>query len=318
MSQHKPPIYLSETALSEMNITTDEVIDSIEHLVLGLKSKKVWLTPKSVIQPGDGRYIMSTLSASDDRGYVAVKSVVLNPKNPQKGLPQINGLIMLLSSESGIPLAVIDGNWITAIRTAGVSAMIARRLARKNSKVICFIGSGVQAQSHLKLYRDLFPIKQVRVYGRGQENRDKLCQAATDLGYEAIDCTDPQHAVAGADLVVSSVTMTAKIAPFINPHWLKPGVFLTATDMALPFMPDGMDAFDRIIIDDIVQEQAMPEKMLAEERISGDISGLINHEIKGRSHDRERCALIFRAVALGDLALSALAYDKARELNRGA
>jgi ornithine cyclodeaminase/alanine dehydrogenase len=261
--------------------------------------------------------MMSTLSAADDPPYLAVKSVVLNPENTRHGLPQINGLIMLLDSTTGVPVAVVDGNWVTAIRTAGASALVARRLARADSSVVTFIGCGVQAQSHLQLFSDMFPLAEVRAFGRGQANRDALCQSATSLGYTAVDCDDPKLAVEGADIIVSSVTITAVIDPFVDPHWLKPGVFVSSTDCAKCFMASGMDVFDRIVIDDVVQEAAMPDPMVDPDLISGDIAGLVNGDVHGRLGNDERCAFVFRAVALGDLALPALAYEKARKLSRG-
>ena len=317
MSTSNKLLYLSENTLESLGITTIEVVESMEHLIRGQAEAKVWHTPKSVILPGDGRYMMSTLSSADDPPYLAVKSVILNPENTQKNLPQINGLIMVLDSETGIPAAVVDGNWVTAIRTAGASAVAARKMARADSKIMAFIGCGVQAQSHLRLFSDLFPLKEVRAYGRGNANKDALCQAARDKDLEAISCEDPKAAIENADIIVSSVTMTVKIDPFVDPRWLKPGAFISATDIALPWTQEGMGAFNTIIIDDIEQESAMPNPMVDPSLISGDIAGLVSGKVSGRSSENDRTAFIFRAVVLGDLALSGLALDKAREKSMG-
>jgi ornithine cyclodeaminase/alanine dehydrogenase len=317
MKQPDKMIYLSRDTLDSLNITTDEVISSIEHLVLGQLASRVWNTPKSVIQPADGRYMMSTLSAADDPPYLAVKSVILNPRNPDRGLPQINGLIMVLDSDTGVPLAVVDGNWVTAIRTAGASAVVARRLANLDSEIIAFIGCGVQAHSHLRLFADLFPLKEVRAFGRGEANRDALCQSAEDRGLVAVRSESARQAVEGADIVVSSVTLTVKIDPFVDPRWLKPGAFVSSTDVAVPWVREGMSAFDRIIIDDLEQESAMPEPMVEPGLVGGDISGLVGGKIQGRINDVERTAFVFRAMVLGDLALAGLALDKARADSAG-
>ena len=314
---NSPLLYLSQKTLDSLDITTQEVIDSMEHLISGQAQGKVWHTPKSVILPGDGRYMMSTLSSADNPPYLAVKSVILNPRNTECGLPQINGLIMVLDSESGLPVAVVDGNWVTAVRTAGASAVAARRLARADSSVVAFIGCGVQAHSHLKLFSDMFPLKEIRAFGRGSVNRDALCQTAEASGCLGIPCETARQAVEGADIIVTSVTMTVKIDPFIDPHWLKSGVFVSSTDTAIPFMPEGMSVFDRIIIDDREQELAMENPMVETSLISGDISELVSEKIPGRSNDNERTAFVFRAVVLGDLALSGLALDKARASGQG-
>jgi len=116
--------YLSRSELESMSISTDDVVATIEHLIMGEVESRAWNAPKMVITPPDGRYMMATLSASDDPPFLAVKSLVLNPKNKEKGLSEINSLVTLLDSDTGLPLAVIDGNWVTAIRTAGMSASL--------------------------------------------------------------------------------------------------------------------------------------------------------------------------------------------------
>ena len=261
--------------------------------------------------------MMSTLSAADQPDYLAVKSVILNPANPEKGLPQINGLIMILDSDTGVPRAIVDGNWVTGIRTAGASAVVASKLARKDSESVAFIGCGVQAQCHLKLLADMFPLRSVHAFGRGETNRQNLCNLAESLGLQAHDHTEAKACVEDADIIISSVTMTVKIDPFVDPAWLKPGVFVSSTDMAIPFMPGNMNVFDQIIIDDQAQEESMADPMVAKDLISGDITGLLTGKAKLRQSDDERHAFIFRAVGLGDLALSALAYDKALEKEMG-
>ncbi|MCY3770065.1 MAG: ornithine cyclodeaminase family protein [Gammaproteobacteria bacterium] len=310
-------LYLSRESLESLDITTGEVIECMEHLIRGLQKSRVWHAPKSVIQPDDSRYMMSTLSAADDPPYLAVKSVVLNPRNTDRGLPQINGLIMVLDSDTGIPVAVVDGNWVTAVRTAGASAIAARRLARPDSRVMAFIGCGVQAHSHLKLFADVFPLQEVRAFGRGSTNRDALCRTAEEMGLVAVASDTAHSAVDNADIIVSSVTITAKIDPFIDPRWLKPGAFISSTDMAIPWMREGMPALDRIIIDDREQESAMPNPMVDTGLISGDITDLVNGQTAGRTRPGERTAFVFRGIALGDLALAGLAVDKARAGSTG-
>ncbi len=114
MTPNKAIPYLSEDQLSGLGITTNEVIGSIETLISNLENQTAWSAPKAVILPEDGRYMMATLAATDDPPLLAVKTIVLNPCNPEHGLPQINGLVTMLDSGSGLPVAILDGNWITA------------------------------------------------------------------------------------------------------------------------------------------------------------------------------------------------------------
>ena len=304
--------YLSAERLAGLEIATEEVIASIEHLLRGQRDAKVWNAPKSVILPPDGRYMMSTLSAADDPPYLAVKSLVLNPRNSERGLAQINSLVTLLDSETGLPVGVVEGNWVTAIRTAGLSAVAARYLARADSSVVAFIGCGVQANSHLQAFSDLFPLAEIRAFGRGTANRDALCRRAEAMGLRAVPSETARDAVSGADLVVTSVTISSDLAPFLDASWLRPGAFAAITDIARPWHRESMCAFERLFIDDLEQEASMPDPMVDPRLVAGDLTGLVTRDVRGRNADDERTAFVFRGLALGDLAIAALAFDRAR------
>src|SRR5215510_13115208 len=195
MEQPNSLFYLSQTTLQGLGLTAEEVIESIEHLIRGRSQARVWNAPKSVIQPPDGRYMMAALCAADDPSFLAVKSAILNPRNKERGLPDINGVVTLLDSDTGVPLAIIDAKWVTAVRTAGLSAAAAMRLARPDASIAAFIGCGVQAQSHLQTFSALFPLKEIRAFGRRAANRDALCRAARQLGLRAVPSETAREAL---------------------------------------------------------------------------------------------------------------------------
>jgi len=317
MDERTALFYLSETTLQGLGLTAAEVIESIEHLIRGRSRARVWNAPKSVIQPPDGRYMMAALSAADDPPFLAVKSAILNPRNRERGLPDINAVVTLLDSDTGVPRAIMDGNWITAVRTAGLSAVAAKRLARPDASIAAFIGCGVQARSHLDMFAALFPLKEIRAFGRGATNRDALCRTAERLGLRAVASATAREALREADLVVTSVTFSPQLVPFLDARWLSPGVFATVTDLAAPWIPDGMSAFDRIVIDDLDQEVQMPKPLVDPALVAGDLTGLVNGAIVGRRSARDTTAFVFRGLALGDLALAILAYQRARQSGRG-
>lgn len=304
-------MYLSGRELESMSISTNEVIATIEHLIKGSRESRAWNAPKITITPADGRYMMATLSASDDPPYLAVKSLLLNPKNRDKGLSDINSLVTLLDSDTGTPLAVIDGNWVTAVRTAGLSAVAAKRLARPESSVLAFVGCGLQANSHLQAFAEIFPLCEIRAFNRGTENRSALCRVAEKMDLVARSCDQIEDAVIGADLVVSSITWSQGIEPFIDAAWLKPGAFASVVDLGIPWIGSSMANFDTIIIDDLDQESQMEHPLVDLSLVSGDLTGMITGAVSGRSTADEKTAFVFRGFALGDLALAALAYQHA-------
>ena len=312
MSTDKTIPYLSEEMLVGLDISTTDVIESIEALIVGSEKGSVWSAPKAVILPEDGRYMMAALAAADAPPFLAVKTVILNPRNSDKNLPQINGLVTMLDSDSGLPVAILDGNWVTAVRTAGLSAVAAKYMARKDSSVAAFIGCGVQAKSHLKAFKDMFPLDKVRVFGRGRANIDSLCELAQNMSLDPIVCASGEEAISDADLIVSSVTYSADLVPFLDANCLMPGSFAAITDLGAPWNKETFSAFNRLAIDDLNQEAALPDKLAPQEYVSGDLSGLVLGKFCGRDDKQDRTALIFRGHALGDLALSALAFQKSQ------
>lgn len=304
--------HLSYEDCAVLGVTTGDVVKSIEDLIRARAEDNMWNAPKAVIMPPDGRYLMAALAACSDPPLLAVKSVVLNPRNPDKGLKIINGVVTLLDAETGVPLATVDGNWVTAVRTAGLSAVAAKYQARPNSRIVAFIGCGVQAHSHLDAFADLFELQEVRALGRGSSNRDALCDEARGKGLTAIPSATAQEAIAGADLVVTSVTREVGREPFLDAGWLTPGAFAAITDSAAPWIPATLSSIERVIIDDLEQESVL-QPMIDPHLVKGDLTGLVQGVVSGRAREDEINAFVFRGLALGDLALAGLAYQRACE-----
>ena len=317
MKPGDPLLYLSRADLEGLGIGAADAVAAIEGLIRGRQAGTVWNTPKSAIAPGDGRYFMNTLSLADDPPYAAVKSLGLSTGNRARGLDTIAALVVLHDSRTGWPLAVMEGAWVTAVRTAALSAVAATHLARKDAAVIAFIGCGVQARGHLDAFAELFPLTEVRAFGRGAANRDRLLALAQAKGLKGVASETARAAIEGAEIVVTSVPAHGDLEPFLDAAWLRPGAFAAITDLAEPWIAAGMTALDRIVVDDLEQERSMPEPLVDPALVAGDITQLVTGAIAGRRDARETTAFIFRGLALGDLALAWLAYEAAVKSNAG-
>ncbi len=307
-------LYLRRQDVAALDIPAAAIVEAIWTLLRQGGEGRAWNTPKSQILPGAGRLFMSMLAAGGEPPLMAVKALGMNPANPQAGLATIGALIALFDGDSGLPLAIMDGDWITGRRTAGLSATAACHLARRDSETLALIGCGVQARCHLQAFAELFPLRRVQALGRGAANRDRLLKAARALGLEAEAAADAGAALAGADLVVSSIPHTGLAAPgdkFLDADLLAPGSFVAMTDLARPWHAAGLARLDRIVIDDAGQERAMADAMVAPELIAGDLAALASGALPGRQHERERIAFAFRGLALADLALAGLCYRRA-------
>lgn len=302
---------LPDERLAALGITTAEVVAAIEQALKAKAAGRLWTAPKSPLLPGDGRYMMTTLAAADEPPVIVVKAVMVSPRNAARGLAGVNGAILVLDSETGMLLATLGANWVTAARTAGLSAVVARRLANPASRSVAFIGSGVQALSHLEAFAELFPLQEVRAFGRGRANLDRLCAAASAKGLAARITDDPRDAVTGADLVVSSVTLNYELAPFLDAAWLKAGCFAAITDLGLPWQPASLSRFSPIVIDDLEQEAASAKPMVEPKLVAGDITGLVTGKFAAAFDPARRSAFLFRGIALGDFAVASLAYARA-------
>ncbi len=305
---------LSDRTLAGLGISVSDIAAAIEQAIVEETDGAILTTPKSALLPGDGRYMMTTLASADETvpasGLTIVKSVMVSPRNPARGRPGVDGAILVQDSETGAVLALMQAGWITAMRTAGLSAVAARRLADPRAKTVAFIGAGVQARSHLRTFEALFPLRAVTVFGRGRANIDRLCKMARELKLEVKVSDSARAAVGAADLIVSSVTLSHGMAPLVDARWLKPGAFATITDMALPWVPDGMDAFDALYVDDVAQERASTTKMVPQALISGDLRALVCAPSPTLPPNSRR-AFVFRGSAIGDFALARLAYRRA-------
>jgi ornithine cyclodeaminase/alanine dehydrogenase len=300
------PRILNDHDLQSLGVGASEIVEAIEKTVLDLAEGRLVTTPKSVIQPGDGRYMMTTLASGDAAGLTIVKAVTVCPDNPSKGLPSITGAIMVLDAQTGECLAVMDAEWITAVRTAGLSAVAAKRMADPDSRAMGFVGAGVQARSHLSFFRTMFPLEKILISGRGQENIDALCRLAHVSGLEAVVCDDPQEVLA-ADIVVSSIPLTYAGTPFLDARRMKPNALAIVTDAAKPWTPEGRSAFATVVVDDVAQEASMSEPVVPVERITGDLTDLVAGRLSLIGGPN---AFMFRGIAAGDYALAAYMWTK--------
>jgi len=303
--------YLSRQNMEQLALTAVEIVTAIENLCFGRERGDVRNAPKSFIKPDNVRFFMSTLAVSDDPPFMAVKSLGMNETNLARGAESIGSLITLFDGLSGHPLAVMDGDWITAQRTAGLSALAAKHMARDDSKVLAFVGCGVQARSHLDIFAEIYPIAEIRALGRGAANRDALCRRAAKRGLTATAATSGQDAIEGADIVISSVPGSPETETFLDADWLKPGAFVSMVDLARSWHAESLGILDGVFIDDTAQETSMPRPMVAPALVRGDLQDLVSGRLPGRRNDQERGAFVFRGLAIGDLALAIAAYDRA-------
>ena len=122
--------------LEGLGLSGAQIVDAIEEAIRAEAAGEISTAPKSAVLPGDGRYMMTTLSSADAPDLTIVKSVMVSPRNPARGRPGIDGAILIQDSETGQMRALCEAGWVTGVRTAGLSAVAARRLANPEAQSI--------------------------------------------------------------------------------------------------------------------------------------------------------------------------------------
>ena len=155
----------------------------------------------------------------------SLKSLVIAPGNPARGLDTHQGTVTLFDGETGVPRAILDASAITAVRTAAVSVVATRTLAREDARVLTILGAGVQGRAHLTALLPVREFDEVRVYSPSVEHAQALADGRANVPPSA------EEAVRGADVVVLATTSRE---PVINRDWLAPGVHVNAIGASMP------------------------------------------------------------------------------------
>jgi alanine dehydrogenase len=203
-------------------------IDAMHEALRALDAGDVVLPVRSVIQLPDGAGSLYTMPAFLARPRaLAVKLITIFHGNEAHGLPTHQGVVVVFDADTGRPALLLDAARLTALRTAAVTAVATRALARPDAAVLAVLGTGVQARSHIDALLRVRPIRTVRVWGRDRARAELLAAeaAATAPGCTITACAAAADAVADADVVC---TVTASPEPVLAGAWLRPGVHVNA------------------------------------------------------------------------------------------
>ena len=199
-------LYLSQAEVTAVGLEMAAIIELLEMAFTEKGEGRVEMPPKPGIHPGDGDNFIHAMPAYIPAMRSAgVKWVSGYPENYQLGLPYITGLLILNDPDNGLPIAVMDCTWITAMRTAAATAVAARHLARAESAVLGILGCGVQGRTNTEALNVLFPLERVRAFDINPATAQAFAgdmQAQFDL--EVMPVASPREAVAGCDLIVTA------------------------------------------------------------------------------------------------------------------
>ena len=202
----------------------DALLPAMERALIDFSAGRVLQPVRSIISIREHSGFMGLMPAVYG-DIMGAKLVNFYPDNGARGLPTHLAIIALFRSETGEPLAIMDGRLITELRTAAVSAVATRLLSAPDARRLAILGSGVQARAHIRALSLVRKFDEIRIWSRNPQNAKLL---ADEVGGVA---TSAEEAVHDADVVV---TVTASPEPVLRGKWLKPGAMINAVGAVGP------------------------------------------------------------------------------------
>ncbi|MBC8333468.1 MAG: ornithine cyclodeaminase family protein [Anaerolineae bacterium] len=314
-------LYLSQKDVVSVGLKMAEIIHLVETAFKEKGHGRVEMPPKPGIHPGEGDNFIHAMPAYIPAlNSAGIKWVSGFPGNQAKGLPYITGLLILNDPETGIPLAVMDCEWITAMRTAAASAVAAQRLARPDSATLGVLGCGVQGFTNTEALQVLFPIKKVLAYDvvpAALEAYQKKVQ--NQLKLEVVPVNTPQEAVTGCDLIVTAGPILKVPHKTIKAGWLDAGAFASLVDFDSYWEPSAMKEVSKFCTDDLKQFEYYKSVGYFQDvpPIYADLGELVAGTKPGRGSAEERTIACNLGLALDDMAVAPTLYKRAVEMGIG-
>jgi ornithine cyclodeaminase/alanine dehydrogenase-like protein (mu-crystallin family) len=321
-------LILDNQQIRELLLMPD-CIELMAGALSALARGEVFQPLRTIIRPPEARGLLGLMPAyrSGEPGAFGLKAICVFPENPARGKDAHQGAVMLFSRETGELLALMNASAITAIRTAAVSAVATRILAREDSHELAIIGAGVQARTHLTALASVRSIKHARVACRDIHHAEQLVsEMQPSLSFPVEPVKTNEAAVRGADLIVAA---TSSLEPVINRDWISPGTHINAIGTHSPTSRevDGATmAAARIFVDrreSALNESgdyllAAKEGLVTPDSIIAEIGELLTGAKTGRNSAGEITVFKSLGLAIEDVVAADYVYRKAQEQNAGA
>ena len=327
-----PPLYLTylnALDVEALALSDDEILATIEASLSAQGRGETVIEPRMHLIPdkavhGHFNVLRGAIRAPINLAGVKVISDYVD--NYKQDLPSELGLLLLIDPANGAPKAIIDGSHLTDMRTGAVTAIGAKYLARKGSKVLGHVGARGTAYWNVRLLDRLFDFSEIRVHSRRRESRDAFAaRLSRDLGKPVVATEDWQSCVDGADIIVEASRLSQP-TPLLKTEWVKQGAFvvpygtMSAVELSLT------DIMDKMVVDDWGQCKTgqfgslrahVETGKLSETTLHAELGEVVAGRKAGRERDDETILFWHRGLSLSDIALGSAMLDKAARAGIG-
>jgi ornithine cyclodeaminase/alanine dehydrogenase len=305
-------------------VSMPEAIDAMRSIFGELSAGNSIMPVRTVNMFGE-MMLLNKPSYSPSKNYAAIKLLTQVESNPSRGLPMIQGLVFLMDSTNGNLLAMMDGKYITSLRTGAASGLATQVLACKEAAVAAIFGAGVQGATQLEAVCAVRPIKKAYIFDVNPVS------AATYAERQSAKLGIPVYVGSSLDLLRDAdviCTATGARAPLFQTGHLKPSVHINAIGSFRPHMqelpPDWVASANVYVdhVDSCLAETGdllipIEKGLMTRNHILGEIGDVVNGKIAGRTNSHDATLFKSVGVAVQDLAAAALIYEKAQSQNIG-
>lgn len=303
-----------------------DCIDAMERAMVAASTGGVFIPPRMVMPLIDKSGFLGLMpgSAADPKVYGA-KVMGMCPANPDRGLPLIQGFVVLFDPETGAPAVLMEGAEITAIRTAAASGLATRVLAGEHASSCGIFGTGVQAATHISAMAAVRPVSKFIIWGRNPDKARALMESVQGNYDAAFETTDDPARAAACEIVC---TVTASPEPVINGDWLKPGAHLNVVGSHTPAVREadtGTIRRSAVYVDlmESARNEAgdilipIQEGAIGWDHVRGEIGAVLAGDIGGRSSPEQITLYKSQGITAQDLYAAELVYRRALESGAG-
>ena len=316
--------YLNGPDVERIALTDAEILDSVEAALDAQGKRAVVIEPRVHLVPHDSaaghfNVLRGVVQSLELAGVKVVGDFVDNYKI---GLPSEIGLLTLFNPSTGAPLAIINATSVTAMRTGAMTALGAKYLARKGSRVLGHIGARGTSYWNIRLLNHFYEFDEIRVHSKRAESRQALAaRLSKDLARRVIAVDDWETCVRDADIVVEASRL-AETQPLLKTEWIKQGALvipygtMSAVELSLT------DIMDKVVVDDWGQcrkglpfgalRQHVDSGKLTEHTLHAELGEIVAHSKAGRGSDQETILFWHRGLSLSDIALGSALLNKAK------
>jgi ornithine cyclodeaminase len=321
--------YLNGPDIDALAIADDELLEAIETSLAAQGCGETVIEPRMHLKPSPdihGHFNVLRGVIREPVNYAGVKIVSDYVENYKYGFPSEFGILSLFDPATGMPKAILDATAITDMRTGAVSAIGAKYLARKNSKILGHVGARGTAYWNVRLLDRLFQFDEIRVHSRRKESQDAFAtRLAADLGKPVRAVNSWQEAIEGADIIVEAARLI-KPEPLLKTEWIKPGALVMPYGTMSALELSLTDIISKLVVDDWGQVRSGPygalrahvdAGKLTEATLHAEMGQIVAGLKPGRESEEERILFWHRGLSLSDIALGSAMLRKAERLGIG-